>query len=42
MNTEEFEGKFILIYFSSIVKQACYAYVNHTRIRSWNQPVLSN
>ena len=20
----------------------CYAYVNHARIRSWNQPVLSN
>ena len=28
--------QFILIYFSLI------AYVNHARIRSWNQPVLSN
>ena len=27
----------ILIYFSSIVKQAVYAYVNHSRIRSCNQ-----
>jgi len=26
--------------FSSIVKQAMFAYVNHARIRSWNQPVL--
>jgi len=25
-----------------IVKQAHFAYVNHTRIGSWNQPVLSN
>ena len=33
---------FILIYFNSIVKQAFFAYVNHARIRSWNQPVLSN
>jgi len=24
------------------VKQAMFAYVNHARIRSWNQPVLSN
>jgi len=24
------------------VKQAIFAYVNHARIRSWNQPVLSN
>ena len=32
---------FILIYFSLIVKQAIFfAYVNHARIRSWNQPVL--
>jgi len=33
---------FILTYFSSIVKQAMFAYVNHAQIRSWNQPVLSN
>ena len=32
----------ILIQFSSIVKQAMFAYVSHARIRSWNQPVLSN
>ena len=31
-----------LIYFSSIVKQANFAYVNHVRIRCWNQPVLTN
>ena len=31
---------FILIYFSSIEKQAFLA--NHARIRSWNEPVLSN
>jgi len=24
------------------VKQAIFAYVDHTRIRSWNQPVPSN
>jgi len=24
------------------VKQAPFAYVNHARIRSWNQQVLSN
>jgi len=24
------------------VKLAIFAYVNHARIRSWNQPVLSN
>ena len=24
------------------MKQAIFAYVNHARIRSWNQPVLSN
>jgi len=24
------------------VKQAIFAYVNQVRIRSWNQPVLSN
>ena len=24
------------------MKQALFAYVNHARIRSWNQPVLSN
>ena len=30
----------MLIYFSLIVKQAI-AYVNHARINSWNQPVLS-
>ena len=34
--------QFILICFSSIVKQAFFAYVNHARIRSWNQPELSN
>ena len=28
--------------FSSIVKQAFFAYVNQAWIRSWNQPVLSN
>ena len=28
--------------FSSIVMQAIFSYVNHARIRSWNQPVLSN
>ena len=27
-------------YFSSIVKQALFAYVNHAQIRSLNQPVL--
>ena len=32
----------VLIYFSSIVEQVMFAYVNHARIRSWNQPVLSN
>ena len=32
----------ILIYFSLIVKQAMFACVNHARICSWNQPVLSN
>ena len=26
----------------SIAKPAVLAYVNHARIRSWNQPVLSN
>ena len=30
------------IYFNWIVKQAIFAYVNHARIRPWNQPVLSN
>jgi len=25
-----------------IAKQAIFAYVNHARIRTWNQPVLSN
>jgi len=25
-----------------IVKQAMFAYVNHARIHSWNQPILSN
>jgi len=35
-------GEFILIYFSAIVKQAIFANVNHARICSWNQPVLSN
>ena len=34
--------EFILIYYSSILKQAIFAYVNHARIRSWNQPVLSD
>ena len=33
---------FILIYFSSIVKQAIFAYVNHAGVCSWIQPVLSN
>jgi len=32
----------MLIHFSSIVKPAMFAYVNQTRISSWNQPVLSN
>ena len=32
----------ILIYFSSIVKQAIFAYVNYARIRSWDQAVWSN
>ena len=32
----------MLIDFSSIVKQAFFAYVAHARNRSWNQPVLSN
>ena len=35
-------SKVILIYLSSTVKQALFTYVNHSRIRSWNQPVLSN
>ena len=32
------------MYFISIVKQAMFAYVNHARICSWNQPdrVLNN
>ena len=30
------------MYLSSIVKQAMFAYVIHARIRSLNQPVLSN
>ena len=33
--------KFIRVNFSSIVKQAMFVYVNHARIRSWYQPVLS-
>ena len=33
--------QFMLIYFSLIVKQAIYL-LNHARIRSWKQPVLSN
>ena len=35
----------VLVYtnlFRSIVKQALFAFVNHARIRSWNQLVLSN
>ena len=24
------------------MKQTLFAYVNHARIRSWNQPILSN
>ena len=36
-----FYSQFILMYFSLIVKQAIFAYVNHARFRSWNQPVLS-
>ena len=31
-----------LVYTSHIFKQAMCAYVNHARICSWNQPVLSN
>ena len=34
--------KFTLIYFSSIVKQAIFAYVNHAQMGSWNQLVLGN
>ena len=34
--------KFILIYFSLVVKQAILAYVNHAEINSWNQSVLCN
>ena len=34
--------EFILIDFSLIVKQAVFAYVNYTRLRSWNQPVLNS
>ena len=30
----------VVVLFSWIVKQAIFSYVNHTRIRSWNQPVL--
>ena len=30
------------ICFSPIVKHAMFAYVNYARIRSWNQPILSN
>jgi len=30
------------VYFTSIVNQAVFAYVNQAEIRSWNQPVLSN
>jgi len=37
-----FENLFKLICFSSIVKQAMFAYVNHARIYSLNQPVLTN
>ena len=37
-----FNPKFIPINFSSIVKQATFAYVNHTGICSWYKPVLSN
>jgi len=33
---------FTLIHFSSIVKQALFAYVNRDQISSWNQPVPSN
>jgi len=40
--TEKWLVLFILIYFSLIVKQALFAYVNHAQICSWNQPVLSN
>jgi len=28
--------------FSPIAKQAFFAYINHARIRSWNQPVLES
>ena len=37
-----FQNYCILIYFSLIAKQAMFAYVNHARLPSWNQLVLSN
>ena len=33
---------FIQFFFSSIAKQATFAYVNYAPIGSWNQPVLSD
>jgi len=33
---------FIQFFFSSIAKQATFAYVNYAPIDSWNQPVLSD
>jgi len=32
----------VLIYFSSITKQALFAYLNQAGMSSWNQQVLSN
>ena len=31
-----------VVYFSSIGNKLLFSYVNHARIRPWNQPVLSN
>ena len=42
MLQEKWSISFILIYFSLIVKHAIFAYVTHSPICSWNQPVLSN
>ena len=33
---------YTLIYFTLIIKQATFSYVNQTWICSWNQPILSN
>jgi len=35
-------GTKIVFSLCSIVKQAIFAYVNHARICSWDQPVLNN